>query len=115
MAFMLDAAQSWFNEPARAYALWFILGSLWAVLVCEYRAYRRRVKMVAHIRVLETELMNAEDHYLTERTHSDRVRAELLDLLAAARKHRPREVGDFTSGRVAVHESSQALRQEAAE
>jgi hypothetical protein len=99
---MLDAAQSWFNDPARAYALWFVLGALWAVLVCEYRAHRRRVKIVAHIRVLESELMAAEDHYLSERTQNDRIRAGLLGLLAAAqssREHRPREVGDFASGR----------------
>ena len=78
------AYASWLDAPAFAYALWFILGALWAVLVCEYRAYRRRARMVAHIHLLESELMAAEDHYLSERTHSDRIRAELLDLLMAA-------------------------------
>jgi hypothetical protein len=91
---MLDAAQSWFNDPARAYALWFVLGALWAALVCEYRAFRKRVKIVAHIRVLESELMAVEDHYLSERTHSDRIRAELLDLLAAASRVRRREAAE---------------------
>ena len=63
---------------------WFLLGSLWAVLFCEFRAFRRRLKLVAHIRVLESELMNAEDHYLSDRAERDRIRSELLDLLAAA-------------------------------
>jgi hypothetical protein len=44
--------------------------------------------MVAHIRVLETELMNAEDMFLSEQRQNDRIRAELLDLLAAARSSR---------------------------
>ena len=82
-----------------------MLGSLWAVLVCEYRAYRRRLKLVAHIRVLETELMHAEDHYLSEQTRNDRIRSELLKLLKAA-SHRPR--GSAT-------EISRAMRHEAAE
>ena len=84
----MDAVQAFFRDPAHAYALWFVLGSLWALLVCEYRAYRRRLKLVAHIRVLETELMHAEDHFLSERTHSDNIRAELLALLAAAKTSR---------------------------
>jgi|SRR6185312_11021039 len=84
----MDGVQSFFRDPAHAYALWFVLGSLWAVLVCEYRAYRRRLKLVAHIRVLETELMHAEDHFLSEQTLNDRVRAELLDMLGAARSSR---------------------------
>ncbi len=93
---MLDGIRSFFSTPAFAYALWFILGSLWAVLVCEFRAFKRRVRMVAHIRVLETELMNAEDHYLSEHTHNDRIRAELLDMLAKAKasRHVPRDHRD---------------------
>ena len=101
----MDAVQSFFRDPAHAYALWFVLGSLWAVLVCEYRAYRRRLKLVAHIRVLETELMAAEDYYLSERTRNDRIRSELLKLLKAA-SHRSR---DSAAG------ISSAMRHEAAE
>lgn len=67
---------------------WFLLGSLWAVLYCEYRAYRRRMKLVAHIQMLENELMLAEDHYLSEQNQNDLVRAELLKFLAAARAKR---------------------------
>jgi hypothetical protein len=85
----MDAVQSFFRDPAHAYALWFVLGSLWAVLVCEYRAYRRRLKLVAHIRVLETELMHAEDHFLSEQTRNDRIRSELLKLLKAASHRSP--------------------------
>jgi len=107
---MLDQARSFFSAPAPAYALWFILGALWAVLVCEFRSQRKRMKMVAHIRILETELMNAEDMFLNEQRRNDRIRATLLDLLAAARtsrgEHRPREVEDCASGRATINKQS---------
>ena len=67
---------------------WFLLGSLWALLFCEYRGFRKRLAMAAHIRTLETELMHAEDRFLGEQVRNDRVRAELLDLLAAVQSAR---------------------------
>lgn len=67
---------------------WFLLGSLWAVLFCEYRAFRRRQKLVAQIRVLESELSASEEYFASERHHQDRIRAELLALLAAAKSRR---------------------------
>jgi hypothetical protein len=84
---------------------WFLLGSLWAVLFCEYRAFRRRLKLAVQIRVLESELSASEYYFASEKHHQHRIRAELLDLLAAAkssREHRPREVGDFASGRATI-------------
>ena len=65
---------------------WFLLGSLWAVLYCEYRAFRKRLKLAAHIRVLESELSASEDYFASEKHHQDRIRAELLDLLAAVKQ-----------------------------
>jgi hypothetical protein len=67
---------------------WFLLGSLWAVLYCEYRAFRRRLKLAAHIRMLEAELSASEEYFASEKEYQDRIRAELLDLLAAARSSR---------------------------
>jgi hypothetical protein len=67
---------------------WFLLGSLWAVLFCEYRGFRTRLKWTAHIRFLESELSATEEHFESERAYHDRLRAELLDLLAAAKSAR---------------------------
>ena len=67
---------------------WFLLGSLWAVLFCEYRAFRRRLKLSDHIRALESELNASEEHFDSERAYLDRLRGELLELLAAAEKTR---------------------------
>lgn len=67
---------------------WFLLGSLWAVLFCEYRAFRRRQKLVADIRALESELaVSSEEYFEIAQAYRD-VRRELLDLLAAAKSAR---------------------------
>ena len=91
MIVMFDGLRRFFNDPGHAYALWFVLGSLWAILVCEYRAFRRRLKLVAHIRVLESDLMHAEDNFLSEQIHNDQIRAELLDVLKRAQSARARK------------------------
>ncbi|HXS05535.1 MAG TPA: hypothetical protein VN723_02000 [Rhizomicrobium sp.] len=101
---MLHGVQSLFGAPALAYALWFLLGSLWAVLLCEYRAFRRRQKLIAQIHALESELaVSSEEYFESAQAYRD-VRSALLDILAARepREHRPREVGDFASGRATI-------------
>lgn len=67
---------------------WFLLGSLWAVLYCEYRGYRRRAKLAAQIHALEDELaIRADEQFECERAYRD-VRLELLDVLEHARTPR---------------------------
>ena len=67
---------------------WFLLGSLWAFLFSEYRAFQQRLKLAAHIRALETELATrADEQFECEKAYRN-VRIELLDLLEAARSSR---------------------------
>jgi len=90
------AYAGWLGAPALAYALWFLLGSLWAALFCEYRAFRKRLKLADHIRMLESDLMRAEDNFVAARIQNDRIRTELLKLLAAARAGRSAQAGKVT-------------------
>src|SRR6201999_1679769 len=81
---------------------WFLLGSLWAVLFCEYRAFRARLKLSDRIQALESELhVIEEEHFESQKAYRN-VRIALLDLLAGVREHRPREVEAFASGRATV-------------
>ena len=67
---------------------WFLLGCLWAILYCEYRGFRRRLKLVAQIRALESELaVSSEEYFESAKAYRD-VRNELIDLLAAAQSAR---------------------------
>jgi hypothetical protein len=71
---------------------WFLVGALWAFLYSEYRGFRRRLKLSAHIRTLEMELeTRSEEHFESEQAYRD-VRIELLDLLETARVARPLRV-----------------------
>ena len=64
---------------------WFLLGSLWAVLFCEYRAFRARLKLSDHIHALESELhVMEEEHFESQKAYRN-VRIALLDVLA----HKP--------------------------
>jgi hypothetical protein len=82
---MLNGVPSFFGAPALAYALWFLLGALWAVLFCEYRAFRARQKLIAQIRALEGELAVSSEEYFESAQAYRGVRSALLDILAAAR------------------------------
>jgi hypothetical protein len=69
---------------------WFILGALWAILFCEYRAFRLRLKWTAHIRALESRLAASAEDFENEFAYNDRIRAELLAMLAMANSARAR-------------------------
>ena len=68
---------------------WFLLGSLWALLFSEYRAFQQRLKLAAHIHALEAELATrADEQFECEKAYRS-VRIELLDLLEVAKSPRP--------------------------
>ena len=84
---MLHGVQVFFSAPAHADVLWFVLGASWAALICEYRAFRRRLKLVAHIRALDTELHVSEEELFESEKAYRNVRLALLELLASRAAH----------------------------
>lgn len=69
---------------------WFILGALWAILFCEYRGFRMRRKMADRIHALESRLAASNEEFENEFAYNDRIRAELLAMLAMANSARAR-------------------------
>src|ERR1700685_2797808 len=60
---------------------WLLLGSLWAILFSEYRAFRARMKLGIYIRRLEAEAaVRAQELFESEQAYRN-VRLELLSLL----------------------------------
>jgi hypothetical protein len=64
---------------------WFLLGSLWAIFLCEWRASRARKMLKQQIFSLQAEIAaKTEDQVESEHAYRDYVRSQLLDLLDVA-------------------------------